>query len=55
MPGGGALKSGSKDIWEHFIKSDQAYGFYNSPYTVHGALRTLAPIGVIGTASQYKK
>jgi hypothetical protein len=54
MPGG-ALKSGSKDIWEHFIKSDQAYGFYHSPYTVHGALRTLAPIGVIGTASQYKK
>jgi hypothetical protein len=51
----GQTKSGSKDIWEHFIKSDQAYGFYNSPYTVHGALRTLAPIGAIGTASQYKK
>jgi hypothetical protein len=52
---GGALKSGAKDIWDHLIKSDQAYGFYNSPYTVHGALRTLAPIGVIGTASQYNQ
>jgi hypothetical protein len=51
----GSVKSGAKDIWAHLIQSDQAYGFYNSPYTVHGALRTLAPIGVIGTTSQYNQ
>jgi hypothetical protein len=52
---GNIIKTGSKDVWEHYINSGKAVGFYGDPRTVYGTMKTLAPIGVgIGAGAALK-
>jgi hypothetical protein len=56
---GKIIQTGSKDVWENFINSGRAVGFYGNPKTIYGTMKTLIPAGAAGLGlkaiSQSKK
>jgi hypothetical protein len=40
---GKLVRAGSKDVWENFIKSNRAVGYYGKPNTVYGTMKNLLP------------
>lgn len=50
---GKIIRTGSKDVWENFVKSGKAVGYYNNTGTVYGSMKTILPPAAIaaGTAA----
>jgi hypothetical protein len=40
---GKIIRTGSKDVWESFIKSGKGVGFYANPTTVYGTMKSVFP------------
>ena len=53
---GKIIQTGSKDVWENFINSGRAVGFYGKPKTVYGTMKTILPPAlVVGAAAAQEK
>jgi hypothetical protein len=48
---GRVIRTGSKDVWENFVKSGKAVGYYNNPNTVHGSMKTVLPPAAIAAGA----
>ena len=52
-PGFNSQSDSSRPLWENAIKKGKAFGYYDNPHTVYGAMNTVAPlIGAGAVASQ---
>jgi len=40
---GKIIRTGSKDVWENFVKSGKAVGYYDDTNTVYGSMKTILP------------
>lgn len=49
-PGFNSQSQFSSGLWEDAIKKGKAFGYFNNPTTLHGSMRTIAPLAV-GTAA----
>ena len=57
-PGFNSQTEFSKGLWENAINKGKAFGFYNNPHTVYGAMKSVAPYVVptaIGAAALNEK
>jgi hypothetical protein len=48
---GRVIRTGSKDVWENFVKSGKAVGYYNNPTTVYGSMKTVLPPAAIAAGA----
>jgi hypothetical protein len=48
---GKIIRTGSKDVWENFVKSGKAVGYYNNTGTVYGSMKTVLPPAAIAGAA----
>jgi hypothetical protein len=48
---GRVIRTGSKDVWENFVKSGKAVGYYNNPNTVYGSMKTVLPPAAIAAGA----
>jgi hypothetical protein len=53
-PGFNSQSNYSRPLWENAVKKGKAFGYYNDPGTVYGAMKTVAPvIGAGAVASEF--
>jgi hypothetical protein len=48
---GKIIRTGSKDVWESFVKSGKAVGYYNNTGTVYGSMKTVLPPAAIAAGA----
>lgn len=48
---GKIIRTGSKDVWENFVKSGKAVGYYNNTGTVYGSMKTVLPPAAIAAGA----
>jgi len=48
---GNITRTGSRDVWEHFIKSNKAVGYYGDRNTIYGAMKSVLPYAIVGGAA----